>query len=78
MKLGKQDRISLSGLFQDYKNMKGGVLSNNKELIKMKRPKQRKFVNKMLGRNCTDFNGKKKGTKFTNHIIRQKLKRQLK
>ena len=44
----------------------------------MKRPKQRKFVNRFVGE-CTDYGNKKnRGRKLTNRIIRRKLKELLK
>lgn len=57
--------------------MKGGVLSNSKELIIMKRPKQRRFINRFVGE-CTDYGNKgNRGSKYTNRIIRKKLKKEL-
>lgn len=44
----------------------------------MKRPKQRKFINRFVGE-CTDYKGKRgnRGSKYTNRIIRRKLKEEL-
>ncbi len=44
----------------------------------MKRPKQRKFVNRFV-KECTNYRNKgNRGSKYTNRIIRRKLKEELK